>query len=128
MAAGEVPETMIAILAELGRFYLPWVSRATVDGNAELAFASGNQIDIAVTPFLAEARATLLARYAKYRSDALDAVLERAGIRSYFADYVAHAGMLPSYDKPPRPALNRPFGPPWETERRADARRAGNGN
>ena len=40
-----------------------------------------------MTPFLAEARATLLARYAKYRSDALDAVLERAGIRSYFADY-----------------------------------------
>ena len=32
MAAGELPETMIAILAELGRFYLPWVSRAAVDG------------------------------------------------------------------------------------------------
>ncbi|MGD1027169.1 glutathione S-transferase N-terminal domain-containing protein [Candidatus Binatus soli] len=128
MAAGGVPETMIAILAELGRFYLPWVSRAVVDGNAELVFASGQRIEIAATPFLAEARATLLARYAKYRSDALDAVLERAGIRSYFADYVNYAGMLPSYDKPPRPALNRPFGPPWETERRADARKAGNGD
>ena len=109
MAAGELPETMIAILAELGRFYLPWVSRAAVDGSAELAFASGNRIEIAVTPFLAEARATLLARYVKYRSDALDAVLERAGIRSYFADYADRAGILPNYDKPPRPALNRPF-------------------
>jgi glutathione S-transferase len=119
IAAGEVPDTMIAVLAELGRFYLPWVSRVAIDGKAELAFASGNRVEIAVTPFLAEARATLLARYVKYRSHALDAVLERAGIRSYFADYADHAGTLPSYDKPPRPALNRPFGPPWETERRA---------
>ncbi len=119
-APGEVPETLIAILAELGRFYLPWVSRAAVEGKAELAFASGQRVEIAVRPFLAEARAILLARYAKYRSAALDAILERAGIRSYFADYVDRAGTLPSYEKPPRPALNRPFGPPWETERRAD--------
>ena len=27
------------------------------------------------------------------------------------------AGKVPSYEKPPRPALNRPFGPPWERER-----------
>ena len=27
MVPGEVPETLIAILAELGRFYLPWVSQ-----------------------------------------------------------------------------------------------------
>ncbi|MGB0062471.1 hypothetical protein, partial [Candidatus Binatus sp.] len=114
---GEVPATLIAILAELGRFYLPWVSRAAVDGKAELAFASGQRVEIAVTPFLAEARATLLARYVEFRSDALDAVLERAGIRSYFADYVDQAGKVPSYEKPPRPALNRPFGPPWERER-----------
>jgi glutathione S-transferase len=117
MAPGEVPETLIAILAELGRFYLPWVSQAAVDGKAELRFASGQRVEIAVTPFLAEARATLLARYVEFRSDALNAVLERAGIRSYFADYVDNAGKIPSYEKPPRPALNRPFGPPWETER-----------
>ena len=117
LPSGEVPATLIAILAELGRFYLPWVSRAAADGKAELAFASGQRVEIAVTPFLAEARATLLARYVELRSDALDAVLERAGIRSYFADYAAHAGKLPSYEKPPRPALNRPFGPPWERER-----------
>jgi glutathione S-transferase len=117
-AAGEVPGTMLAMLAELGRFYLPWVSRAAIDGRAELVFASGQRVEIAVTPFLAEARATLLARYVKYRSRALDAILERAGIRSYFADYAYCAGTLPSYDEPPRPELNRPFGPPWETERR----------
>jgi glutathione S-transferase len=119
MASGEMPETMIAMLAELGRFYLPWVSRAAVDGKAELAFASGQRVEIAVTPFLADARATMLARYVKFRSDKLDAVLRRAGILSYFADFVAHAGKLPSYESPPRPALNRPFGPPWEKERSA---------
>jgi glutathione S-transferase len=115
-ASSEVPDTMIAILSELGRFYLPWVSRAAVDGKAELTFASGQRVEIAVTPFLADARATLLARYAEFRSGALDAVLERAGILSYFADYIDQAGKVPSYEKPPRPALNRPFGPPWERE------------
>jgi hypothetical protein len=119
MAPGEVPESIIAILCELGRFYLPWVSRAALDGKAEVAFASGQRVEIAVTPFLVEARATLLARYVELRGNALDAVLERAGIRSYFADYVDHAGKIPSYEKPPRPSLNRPFGPPWEREQAA---------
>lgn len=127
MAPAEVPETMIAILAELGRFYLPWVSRAAADGKAQLAFAGGDRIEIAITPFLAEARATLLARYVEYRSDALDAVLARAGILSFFADYADHAGTLPNYSAPPRPALNRPFGPPWEREPwPADARKVRN--
>ncbi len=117
IAPGEVPATLIAILAELGRFYLPWVSRAAVDGKAELAFASGQRIEVAVTPFLTEARATLLARYLELRSAALDAILERAGIRSYFADYADHAGSIPSYEKPPQPAFNRPFAPPWEMEK-----------
>jgi hypothetical protein len=90
-----------------------------LDGKAEVAFASGQRVEIAVTPFLVEARATLLARYVELRGNALDAVLERAGIRSYFADYVDHAGKIPSYEKPPRPSLNRPFGPPWEREQAA---------
>jgi glutathione S-transferase len=115
-APAELPETMIAILRELGRHYLPWVSRAAVEGKAELVFASGQRVVIAVTPFLSEARATLLARYVKCRSDALDAVLARAGILQYFADYVDQAGTLPDCGRPPRPALNRPFGPPWERE------------
>jgi hypothetical protein len=88
-----------------------------VDGKAELAFASGQGIEIAATPFLAEARATLLARYVDLRSAALDAILERAGILSYFANCVDHAGSIPSYEQPPRPALNRPFAPPWEMEK-----------
>lgn len=116
IAPGELPETLVAMLAELGRFYLPWVSRATVDGQAELCFLSGQRIVVSATPFLREARAILLARYVQHRSDALDAILEGAGILSYFADYVHQAGTLPSYVQPPRPALNRPFGPPWETE------------
>jgi hypothetical protein len=112
-----VPATLIAILAELGRFYLPWVSRAAVDGKAELVFASRQRIEVVVTPFLADARATLLARYVELRSTALDAILERAGILSYFADYVDHAGSIPTYEQPPRPTLNRPFAPPWEMEK-----------
>ncbi len=116
MASGDVPQTLVAILTELGRHYLPWVSRAAKDGKAGLAFASGQRQVIAITPFLAEARATLLARYVKYRCDTLDAVLARAGILPYFADYIDDAGKLPNYKKPPRPALNRPFGPPWERE------------
>jgi glutathione S-transferase len=116
IAPGEVPATLIAMLAELGRFYLPWVSRAAVDGKAELVFASGHRVEIEITPFLADARATMLARYVELRRDALDAVLERAGIRKYFADYIDGAGKVPSYEAPPRPALNRPFAPPWERE------------
>jgi len=116
MALGEAPETMISILAELDRHYLPWISRAAVEGKAELAFADAQHVEIAITPFLAEARATLLGRYVRYRSDALDALLARAGILSYFADYIDGAGQLPDYKEPPRPALNRLFGPSWERE------------
>jgi glutathione S-transferase len=112
----DVPDTMIAILTQLGRSYLPWVSHAAVDGKADLVFANGQRVEIAITPFLAEARSTLLARYIKYRSGALDAVLARAGILSFFADYTNHAGQLADHSQPPRPALNRPFGPPWERE------------
>ena len=117
IGSGEIPGTLVAVLAELGRFYLPWVSRAAIDGRAEITFASGDRIEIAVTPFLADARATLLARYVKFRGDQLDAVLQQAGILSYFADFADRAGKLPSDESPPRPALNRPFGPPWEGER-----------
>ena len=108
----EIPETLIALLADLGRLYLPWVSRATVDGSAELVFESGQRIEIGATDFLKDARATLLARYAEHRSTALDAVLERAGILSYFGEYRAQAGAIPDYEAPPRPDLNRPFPPP----------------
>jgi glutathione S-transferase len=109
--AGEVPDTLVALLADAGRLYLPWVSRAAVEGSAELRFASGERVTIAATDFVVDARATLLGRYAACRSDALDAILERAGIVRWFADYVDRAGAVPDYAAAPRPKLNRPFPP-----------------
>ena len=113
---GDLQGTLIAVLADLGRLYLPWVSRAAVDGKAELIFASGDRVEITATPFIREARRVLLARYVEHRCDALDSLLERAGILSYYAGYVDHAGTVPDYNNPPRPDFNRPFAPPWEME------------
>jgi glutathione S-transferase len=113
---GDVPESLVGVLADLGRFYLPWVSRASVDGKAELAFQSGERVEIEATPFLVEARGVLLARYLDLRCDALDAVLDHAGILSYYADFRASAGTIPDPGKPPRPTYNRPYAPPWEAE------------
>ena len=108
-AAGEVPETLVAVLAELGRLYLPWVAEATALGRAEVGFASGAPAVIDTTEFLTEARGVLLARYQELRSDALDALLERAGILRWFADHTEQAGAIPDVKTPPRPALNQPF-------------------
>lgn len=108
---GDVPETLVAVLADLGRLYLPWVSRATVDGQAELRFESGERVAIQATPFLTAARATLLAHYVELRCDALDAMLERAGILPYYEQFTGQAAALSRYEKPPQPALNRPFPP-----------------
>jgi glutathione S-transferase len=104
-------ETLTAVLAELGTRYLPWVSRACVDGVADVVFANGVRVPVRATEFLRDARATLLARYLESRSARLDAVLDRAGIRTFFADHVAHAGSIPDPREPPRPRLNRPFPP-----------------
>ncbi len=76
-----------------------------------LVFGSGQRIEIGATDFLKDARATLLARYVEHRSAALDAVLDRAGILAYFADFVAQAGTIPDDKAPPRPSLNRPYPP-----------------
>ena len=114
LAAGDVPDTLLAVLTEIGRQYLPWVSVATVRGEATLKFASGQQIVIRATDFLKDARAVLLARYHALRNDALDAVLERAGIRRFLADHVAEAGVVPKWETPPQPKLNRPFPPEHE--------------
>jgi glutathione S-transferase len=109
LSPDDVPETLIAMLSDLGRFYLPWVSRATKAGSAELTFESGQKIEVHATDFLKEARGVLLARYLELRSDALDAILDRAGILGYFADYVDQAGAIPDYRPPPRPVDNDPF-------------------
>ena len=103
--------TLTAVLAELGRHYLPWVSRACGDGAADVVFTGGARVAVRATDFLRDARATLLARYIESRSGRLDAVLERAGILPFFADHVAHAGSIADFRKPQRPALNRPFPP-----------------
>jgi glutathione S-transferase len=113
---GQISDTLIAVLAELGRIYLPWVSRAAADGAAEVRFASGRRITIAPTPFLCAARATLLARYAALRCDALDTILRRAGILQYYADYIDQSGAIADYTEPPQPPLNRPFGPPGQKQ------------
>lgn len=112
----QVPDTLIAVLADLGRFYLPWVSRAARDGAAEIEFAGGSRATIAATPFLRNARAIVLARYAALRCDALDSILRRAGVLNYYADYADQAGTIPDYTEPPRPRLNRPFGPPGQNQ------------
>ena len=104
-------DTLIAVLRELGRLYLPWVSRACVDGAADVVFGNGTRVTIRASEFLRDARAVLLARYVAHRSSALDAVLDRAGILPFFANYTAHAGAIPDCREPPRPALNRPFPP-----------------
>lgn len=107
-------DTLIALLAELGKHYLPWVGRACRDGCADIVFENGARVAVRATDFLRQARATLLARYVASRSKQLDAILDRAGILPFFADYVAYAGSIPDFREPPRPALNRPFPPAEE--------------
>src|SRR5262249_32627135 len=100
-----------AILREIGRMYLPWVSRACVDGKADLVFAEGTRVTIGTTEFLRDARGVLLARYVALRNRELDALLERAGILGYFAEFTRRATAVPDSSAPPRPKLNRPFPP-----------------
>jgi glutathione S-transferase len=108
LEAGAVPPTLIALLAETGRHYLPWVARATVDGSAPVRFTEA-EAHIATTNFLSEARGIMLARYVEARSAQLDAVLERAGILQYFAQHTRQATAVPDPMPPPRPADNQPF-------------------
>jgi glutathione S-transferase len=107
----EVPATLLAVLRELGRMYLPWVSRACVEGAADVPFADGTRIRIRATDFLRQARGVLLARYVALRSARLEEALERAGVLPYFAGFTQHAGTVPDHRDPPRPALNRPYPP-----------------
>lgn len=107
--ADSIPDSLVAVLAEAGRHYLPWVSRATVDGSAIVEFADGVTADITSTPFLETARGVMLARYVEARTPALDAVLERAGILRHFADHVDRATIVPDVASAARPADNRPY-------------------
>ena len=109
--AADVPATLVALLREIGRTYLPWVSRACAEGAADAVFAEGTRVRVHATEFLRHARGVLLARYVALRSDRLDALLERAGLLRYFADFTHAAGSVPDANAPPRPALNRPYPP-----------------
>lgn len=104
-----LPESLIVLLAETGRHYLPWVAVATRDGSAVVGLGGGEDATIATTDFLTAARGTLLARYVALRSPALDAILERAGILRWFADHTGEATAVPDPTAPPRPADNQPF-------------------
>lgn len=103
------PDSLVALLAETGRHYLPWVAEATRRGSATVSFAGGARAEIATTPFLDDARGILLARYVAARTPALDTVLERAGIVRYFADHADQATAVPDPALLPRPADNQPF-------------------
>jgi hypothetical protein len=107
--AAQLPDSLIGVLAETGRHYLPWVARATRDDVATVRFASGPAVEIGTTNFLNVARGILLARYVAARSTALDRVLDRAGILPYFAEYTDQATEIPDVATPPRPADNQPF-------------------
>lgn len=107
--SGDVPDTLVALLAETGRHYLPWVAEATRRGEATVEFDDGSAARIPTTNFLNEARGILLARYLEARGPALDAVLGRAGILRYFAEHTDQATSVPDPRVPPRPADNQPF-------------------
>lgn len=105
----DLPDTLIALLAEAGRHYLPWVAEATSAGSAVVPFADGVTAEIATTNFLTEARGITLARYVEARSPQLDAILEQAGILRWFADFTDQAASIPDPLAPARPADNRPY-------------------
>lgn len=104
-----VPDTLVAVLAQAGRHYLPWVARATVDGSATVDLADGVTAEIESTPFLDRARGIMLARYVAARTDALDAVLEEAGILRWFADHTDQATEIPEVSARSQPQDNRPY-------------------
>lgn len=104
-----VPPSLVTVIAEAGRHYLPWVAEATVKGAAVVPLADELDIEITASPFLVWSRGVLLARYVEARSDALDAVLEEAGVLRYFADHVDQATAVPDVSSGSQPTDNRPY-------------------
>ncbi|NKB40151.1 MAG: hypothetical protein GKR86_03680 [Ilumatobacter sp.] len=100
---------MIAVVAEAGRHYLPWVAEATVAGSATVDFGGGGTTEIESSPFLDRARAVMLARYVAARSVELDAILDAAGVLRYFADHVDQASAVPDTAVGAQPTENRPY-------------------
>ena len=108
--ADRLPDSLIDVIAQTGRHYLPWVAEATVRGSATVELGDGVTAEIASTPFLDNARALMLARYVAARSAELDGVLERAGVLRWFADYVDQAAPgVRDVRAMARPEDNRPY-------------------
>jgi len=107
--ASAPPDSLLALLRETGRHYLPWVAEATRRGAATVRFDDGREVRIETTSFLNVARGELLARYVAARTPALDAILERAGILEHFAGHVEQATSVPDPRVLPRPVDNQPF-------------------
>jgi glutathione S-transferase len=105
----DVPDTLIDLIAQAGRHYLPWVSKATVAGSASVEFDNGVSAEIATTPFLNSARSVMLARYREARSPELDEILDRAGVLGYFSDYLDQATSVPDVSERSQPSENRPY-------------------
>ena len=105
----QLPASLVDVMAQAGRHYLPWVAEATVQGSAVVDLAEGVSATIESSEFLNTARGVMLARYVEARSPGLDAVLEQAGIVRYFADHVEQATSVPDPRPPARPPQNRPY-------------------
>lgn len=103
-----VPETLITVIAQMGRHYLPWVAAATVTG-AAMTTIGDHTIEIRSSAFLDNARGVTLARYVEARSPELDEILDAAGVLSYFADHLDQATSVPDPTAPARPSDNRPY-------------------
>lgn len=106
---GEIPSSLVAVIAEAGRHYLPWVAEATITGSATVEIADGVTTEISSSRFLDWARGVMLARYVELRSDSLDAVLEEAGVLRYFVDHLDQATAVPDAAQLPQPNVNRPY-------------------
>lgn len=109
LPAGEVPDSLIELLRQAGRHYLPWVAEATVEGRATVELDGGAVADIPATAFLRDARGTMLARYVESRTPEIDEVLDAAGILGFYADHVDQATTVPDPAPRPRPENNRPY-------------------
>ena len=106
--ADGVADSLVAVIAQMGRHYLPWVTDATVNGAATVTIGD-HTIEIRSSAFLDNARGVMLARYAEARSPELDAILDAAGVRTYFADHLDQATAVPDSTLPARPTDNRPY-------------------
>ena len=106
--ATAIPDSLIPVIAQMARHYLPWVARATVVGAAPVTIGE-HEIEIRSSAFLDNARGVMLARYVEARSSELDTVLDTAGVLPYFADYLDQATAVPDPTAPARPTDNRPY-------------------